>query len=203
MRITVGALKGGVAKTMTAVHVAAGLARSGRTLLVDADPQAATALDWSTVAGEGWPTTVIPWHGPDLARRVAQIAADYEHVVIDTGGESDAVLGQALMVTDQLIIPASPSLMDLRRLPSTVELAARIDAISPLTMRVLLCKVRPGTRSAAEARELLTGLGIPCMAAEVRLLESFAAAFGTPIDDLADYENVLTELTTTTQGATL
>ncbi|MGL5830318.1 MAG: AAA family ATPase [Angustibacter sp.] len=200
MRITVGALKGGVAKTMTAMHLAAGLARTGRTLLVDADPQAATALDWSTVAGDAWPTTVIPWHGPDLARRISGVANDFEHVVIDTGGESDAVLGQALMVTDQLIIPASPSLMDLRRLPSTVELAARIDAISPLTMRVLLCKVRPGTRSATDARELLDSLEVPCMAAEVRLLESLAAAFGTTPADLSDYQAVLTELTDTTEG---
>ncbi len=36
VRITIGNLKGGVAKTTTAMHLAAGL--PGRVLLVDADP---------------------------------------------------------------------------------------------------------------------------------------------------------------------
>src|SRR5215469_16559215 len=38
--------KGGTGKTTIAVHVAAGLARDARVLLIDADPQA-SALDWA------------------------------------------------------------------------------------------------------------------------------------------------------------
>lgn len=194
MRVTVGNLKGGVAKTTSAVHLAIGLARSGRTLLVDADPQAASALDWSTVAGESWPITVIPWHGEDLARRVKAVATDYDHVVIDTGGEDDVILSQALLVTDELIVPVTPSLIELRRLPSTFELAGKIDVISPLAARVLLVKVRSGTRSAIEARTLLEDMGIPVMASQVSLWESYAQAFGTVPDDLKEYDAVLSEL---------
>lgn len=193
-----GALKGGVAKTTTSIHVAIGLSRldGGRVLLVDADPQAASTLDWSTVAGENWPAsvTVIPWHGPDLARRVAGVVDDYDHLVIDTGGENDVILGQALTVTDELVIPISPSLLELRRLPSTIELASRVDVVSPLTYRVLLCKVRTGTRSAADARALLTDLDVPCMDAEVHLREAYISAFGSVPANLGDYEAVLTEL---------
>ena len=47
MRIVVGTLKGGVAKTTTSMYLAAGLAADGsQVLLVDADPQAKTATDW-------------------------------------------------------------------------------------------------------------------------------------------------------------
>jgi len=194
MRLTVGNLKGGVGKTMTAVHLAIGLARTGRTLLVDADPQAASALDWSTVAGESWPTTVIPWHGPDLARRVRDVANDYAHVVIDTGGENDAILSQALLVTDELLVPVAPSLIELRRLPATFELAAKVDVVSPVTARVLLVKVRAGTRAAGEARALLEDMGVPVMAAQVSLWEAYAGAFGTAPGDLLEYGQVLDEL---------
>lgn len=197
VRLTVGNLKGGVAKTTSSVHLACGLARTGRTLLVDADPQAASALDWSTVASEAFPVTVIPWAGADLARRVRDVADDYAHVVIDTGGENDEILGQALLVTDELVVPVAPSLIELRRLPATFQLAAKVDVISPVTARVLLCKVRTGTRSAIEARELLESLDIPVMAASVGLREMYSAAFGTAPADLGEYEDVLTELSGT------
>lgn len=198
VRITVGNLKGGVAKTTTAVHLAAGLSRTGRTLLVDADPQAASALDWSTVAGEDFPATVIPWAGADLARRVRDVADDYVHVVIDTGGENDEILGAALMVTDELIVPVAPSLIELRRLPATFQLAAKVDVLSPVTARVLLCKVRSGTRSAADARELLETLDLPVMEAQIGLREMYPNAFGSAPVDLGEYDQVLAELGVTT-----
>ncbi len=50
MRVTVLNLKGGTGKTTTAVYLAGGLARNGRTLLIDADPQR-SALSWSEAAG--------------------------------------------------------------------------------------------------------------------------------------------------------
>lgn len=197
VRLTVGNLKGGVAKTTTSVHLACGLAASGRTLLVDADPQAASALDWSTVAGEAFPVTVIPWAGADLARRVKDVAGDYAHVVIDTGGENDEILGQALLVTDELVVPVAPSLIELRRLPATFQLAAKVDVISPVTARVLLCKVRANTRSGVEARELLEGLDLPVMATQIGLREQYSQAFGTAPADLGEYADVLAELMST------
>jgi chromosome partitioning protein len=45
MRIALVNQKGGVGKSTSAVYLAAGLARQGRTLLVDADPQQ-TVLSW-------------------------------------------------------------------------------------------------------------------------------------------------------------
>lgn len=195
MRITTGNLKGGVAKSTTAVYLAAGLAATGRTLLVDADPQAASALDWSTVAGDALPVTVIPWQGRDLARRITSVADDYAHVVVDTGGEDDTTLSQALLATDELIVPVAPTLIDMRRLPATFALAARVDTVSPVTARVLLVKVRAGTRSATEARTLLEEMGLPVMACHVSLREVYAASFGGPIPDLREYGAVLAELT--------
>jgi len=196
VRIAVGALKGGVGKTTSAVHLALGLARTGRTLLVDADPQAASADDWRATAGVAWPdqVVVIPWADDQLGRRVKAVAADYEHVVIDTGGENDSLLAQAMTVCGELLIPAAPSLVELRRLPATFELAARVDAISPVVARVLLTKVRAGTRSASEARELLEGMGYPVMATQVSMWEAYAQAFGTVPSDLGEYAQVLVEL---------
>src|SRR5881397_840054 len=121
MKICVGNLKGGVGKTMTAVHVALGLSRAGRTLLVDADPEQPQSYEWSVTAEE-WPVerlTVVPIATRDLAKRIAPMVGDYQHVVFDVGPKNPALLRQAMMMSDDLIIPVAPSTGELRELPKT------------------------------------------------------------------------------------
>jgi chromosome partitioning protein len=196
MKICVGNLKGGVGKTMTAVHLALGLSRHGRTLLVDADPEQPQAYEWSVTADD-WPVeqlTVVQNASRDLAKRVAPMVGDYQHVVFDVGPKNPALLRQAMMLSDDLIIPVAPSTGELRELPKTFELAADIDAVHELRAAVLLVQVRSNTRSGSEARALLEDLGMPALTAEVRFLERYRLAFGAVPADLGDYEAVLAEL---------
>lgn len=197
MKITVGNLKGGTAKTTSAVFMATCLGKRGRTLLVDADPQG-SALDWS-VNTTDWPesVTVIPWSTRDLARRVRDVAADYEHIVIDTAPQHDVIMRQALMVTDHLVVPVTPSPIELRRLQETFDLAAEIDAISAVYARVLLCKIRSGTKTAVEARNMLNDLDLPVFEAQTHLWESYLLAWGTVPADPGEYNDILAELEAT------
>jgi chromosome partitioning protein len=194
MRVTIGNLKGGTSKTTGAVYLATELGREGRTLLVDGDPQG-SALDWSVNTAD-WPdaVTVIPWATRDLARRVRDVAGDYDHVVIDTAPGHDVIMRQALLVTDHLVVPVAPSPIELRRLDATFDLAAEIDAISPVYARVLLCKVRAGTKSATESREMLADLGLPVYEAQTHLWEQYMLAWGTAPTDPGEYADVLAEL---------
>jgi chromosome partitioning protein len=137
---------------------------------------------------------VVSWEVPDLARRVKAVAADYDHVVIDTGPQRPAILRQALTVTDDLVVTVAPSPVELEQLPDTFGLAAEVDAISPTFAQVLFVKVRRGTRSSVEARAYLTERNLPVMAAEVHLLEAYSLAYGTVPPDLAEYEMVVKEL---------
>jgi chromosome partitioning protein len=197
MKLCIGNLKGGVGKTMTAVHLALGLARAGRTLLVDADPQQPQAYEWSETAAD-WPSercVVVAMASRDLARRVAPMMADYAHVVFDVGPKNPALLRQAMSLSDDLVVPVAPSTGELRELPKTFELAAEVDAVHPLRASVLLVQVRSGTRSATESRELLGELDLPMLDTQVRFLERYRLAFGSVPDDLGDYEAVLSELT--------
>jgi chromosome partitioning protein len=196
MKITVGNLKGGTAKTTSAVLLALALGQDGRTLLVDADPQA-SASDWAENT-EDWPeaVTVIPWATRDLAKRVGQVAGDYDHIVIDTGPEHDVILRQALMATDHLIVPVAPSPMELRRLSDTFELAAEVDAVSPVWAHVMLCKVRENSRAAAEAIAYLEGLDLPTFETRLHLWDAYLLAWGSAPDDVLEYADLLKELHT-------
>jgi chromosome partitioning protein len=202
VRLTVANLKGGTGKTTTAVYLALGLAEHGRTLLVDVDPQA-SALAWSEQAPD-FPVTVIHWPTKDLARRVGQVAGDYAHVVIDTPPGLDGLVRQALLCTDVLLVPLAPSLLEVARLGPTFEAAAETEALRPVSVRLLLVRVRAGTRSARDARIALEalppeGLGMPTLKTEVHLRESYATAYGLVPPDLGEYRDVLAELLNTDQ----
>lgn len=201
MRLTVAGLKGGPGKTTLAVFLALGLAehraqggrrRAGRVLLVDADPLSQSAMDWRQLAGDTWPDAVkvAAWDDPGLV----DLIAEAEHVVFDTGGESDELLRAALERSDEMICPVGPTPAELRRIPATFAAAAAVDEHHPITARVLLTKVRAGTRAAGDARALLEDQGVPVMAAQVSLWQHYVDAYGTAPADLAEYVAVLDEL---------
>lgn len=200
MRITLGNLKGGVAKSTSAVFIAAGLVRTGRVLLVDADATNQTALKWSSTAAD-WPAdiTVVGWEVPDLARRVSAVERDYDHIVIDAGPQKPAVLRQALMATDDLLVTVAPSPLELEQLAPTFELAAEVDAISATYAYVLLCKVRTGTRSSVEARTYLTEHKLSVLQTEIHLWETYSLAYSSMPSHLGEYEQVLAEFAESTQ----
>ena len=75
MIITIASFKGGVAKTTTAVHLAAYLQDRSPTLLIDGDPNR-SATGWSR-RGQ------LPFKVVD-ERQAAKYARDFEHCVIDT-----------------------------------------------------------------------------------------------------------------------
>lgn len=196
VKVTFANLKGGVGKSTSSVYIALGLAAAGgRVLLVDADATNQTCLKWSTLA-QDWPAsvTVVGWEVPDLARRVQAIQGDYDHIVIDTGPQRPKILSQALLVTDDLIVPVAPSPVELEQLQDTFTLAAEVDAHSPVFAQVLLVRVRTRTRSSIEARARLNELQLPIMDAEIHMREAISLSYGTVPDDLGEYDGVLKEL---------
>jgi chromosome partitioning protein len=196
MRVTIGNLKGGVAKSTSAIFISLGLAATGRrVLLVDADATNQTCMRWSSLADD-WPAsvTVASWETPDLARRVLAVQDDYDATVIDTGPQKPLILRQALAVTDDLIVPVAPSPLELEQLRATIDLAAEVDATSPVYAQVLLVKVRRGTRSSVEARAYLADHDLPVLASEIHLLEAYPLAYGSVPSDLGEYDALITEL---------
>jgi chromosome partitioning protein len=186
-------LKGGVGKSTSAVYLAEGLARHGRTLLVDADPQG-TVLTWSELAGDYFPPTVsLPTR--DLRRRLRELAQGYEHVVIDTAPGNPAISRSAVLAADVVVIPTSPTLVDLDRLRPTLELLIEVEEQQPFEVRILLTRVRAGTISGRAAREFLADeVELPLFEAMITLREFYGASFGLVIEDLGEYADVVGEL---------
>lgn len=196
MRITVANLKGGVGKTVTAVHLAAGLATQGRTpLLVDADPQG-SAQSWADAVGEAFPCATVPLPADDLDRQLRALEVGHTDVVIDTPPEVVEITRAAIRAADVVVMPLRPSTMDVDRLRPTIDLVAEVERETgrPVTLAVLITQARAGTRMARELRPALEALGVPVLAGQVPLREAYAISHGAPPAPHVDYAPVLAEL---------
>lgn len=194
MRIATIGTKGGTGKTTTAIYLASALHELGRTLLVDSDPQM-SALTWSHPADDGvLPFSVISLPTRDVHRTLADMASDYDAVVIDTPPGDPGIIRSAILAAELAVVPVAPTGLDLNRLRPTFEILAELEATHPVEVGVLLTRVRRGTRSARDAREALLGLGYPVLDTEIPLAETYAGAFGTAPADLGMYRDLLAEL---------
>jgi chromosome partitioning protein len=191
MRIAVANLKGGVGKTTTAVHLAAGLGRRAPTVLVDTDPDGSASV-WARFA-------------PDLPYRTefAQDGQPYgpltngaEHVVFDTpsGLMSKDIIIEAISAADTIVVPVQPRLMDVNRSDSTVDLLTTAGFHHNPTIYVLFTQVRPGTRSSRATRESLENRGLPVLDTEIPLLEAYGWAFGQVPPEGTRYGQLLDEV---------
>jgi chromosome partitioning protein len=186
MIVTVTSHKGGVGKTVTAVHLAAYLAQLGShggehdsTLLVDADPNR-SAIRWASRGR--LPFTVV------AEPQAAKYAREHEHIVIDTQGRPGKADLEALADgCDLLVIPSTPDALSLDALMLTVEELEELGRSDGY--KVLLTVVPPWpVRSGKKARVSLEKLGVPLFRGEIRRREAFqkAANLGVPVYEVKD-----------------
>jgi chromosome partitioning protein len=196
MRLALVSSKGGTGKTTSAVGLAMVLHRLGRTLAVDCDPQG-SLMSWSEAAaeeGSSLPFTVVSMATRDVHVRLADLGAGYDHVILDTPPGDFGIIRSAILASAIVLVPVSPTGLDLNRIRPTFEILAEIGVSHPVQVGVVLTKVRRGTRSARAARGILAEHGYPAMNTEIPLAEHFAAAFGSVPSIAGEYWELLAEL---------
>ncbi len=178
MIVTVASFKGGVGKTVTAVHLATYFGRSGTTVLVDGDPNR-SATGWSE-RGE------LPFKVVD-ERQAVRFARDYEHIVIDTEARPNQQDLETLAGgCDLLIIPTAP---DALALDALLLLVGALDELGAGRYRILLTMIPPRpSHDGEQARSTLSGAELPLFDGEIRRMVAFqkAALEGVPVYEVKD-----------------
>lgn len=181
--LAVASGKGGVAKTTTAVNLAALAARSGRVLLVDADTeQVEGSASWWVGEGakrneDAWgPVDLVEATDPSDLARLRGISG-YDWLIFDSPPVlGSAVLRSVVAAADLTLIPTGITPLDLRKVVPMIRQAV-IPACKPY--RVLLARVHPSAvASAGRVRDELTTAGIDVLPSCVRSYAAHALAPG-------------------------
>jgi chromosome partitioning protein len=176
MIITITALKGGVGKTTTSIHLAAYLQENAPTLLIDADRNR-SALVWSRE--DKLPFTVASQAG------ATGIISKYTHIITDTQARPEQEELQDLVASsDLLIIPTTANHLDLDTTIKTTELLEKWGA----KYKVLLTQVDSRTRTGRAARGILEEAKLPLFKADIPLLVAFerSSSKGVIVRDCID-----------------
>lgn len=120
------------------------------------------------------------------------------HLIIDTGNDS-TTLRQALMVTDQLLMPIGATPSEATRLTPTLQAAAEVASIKPIELSILFTRTKPNTISFREAWEQLKQMegdveGLHVLDVNVPFQLLYSQAFGTAPTNLGVYPEVLDEI---------
>ncbi len=197
--IAITNLKGGVAKTTTAVHFADYLGQLGETVLVDSDPNR-SAIAWAgRTAPENSQFRVI--NEIQLARYSGKACC----YVIDTKARPDADDLKALIETATLIVlPTTTSGDDLRVTAQTAQLLTQVGS---QIHKALITKAptQAGSSEILEAKKFLQAEGVSVFKHWVRQYKAYQYAFleGVPVyqvknpkaqDAWKDYQLVMQEV---------
>lgn len=133
MIITFAHIKGGSGKSTLSLCLAAYLADIGCNVLVlDADPQGSSS-SWLKARPENMdsPFTVVSMPSDKIHRDLPALAANYDHVIVDTPPQFLDYVRSAVIISDVVISPVASSNFDLWPVSAVSEMVNSAQMLRP------------------------------------------------------------------------
>ncbi len=160
--------KGGSGKTTLAINLAGALARRGRVVLLDADPQGSCIHWYKATDGDG-PVAVMA-ADDDVTGAVMDKRDASDYLLIDCPPSvNTAQTLAALSLADKVLIPVLPSPPDIwAGLHVEPVLERAVENNPGLRALLVINQLEPRTRLSQLARQALEELGLPTAKAALR-----------------------------------
>lgn len=182
MVITIGAEKGGVAKTRLATHIAAlAAANDVDVVLLDTDKQG-SAMSWAKIRNDEGVTPSIPVLAlpPHPAREIADLSTRYTLVVVDIGAQNYRTMLECALLSDLVLVPCGA---DQQEVESTLNVFETLKQVGPrhrsgeVPAHVVLTRVSPieGSKATSELRDLFAGQGVSVFKSQIAHRASWLA----------------------------
>lgn len=179
--IAVIGLKGGSAKSTTALHLAVSAEAAGLSVaVIDSDPQG-SAVKWFDRREAETPSIIREIDGDNFGRLKAIAEKNKTDVLlIDTAGKAETTALAACEVADLVLVPIRPTQFDLETLSTvkrTVRIAERLDQTY-----VMLSQVPTGSHAARvieEGEAAVTAYGLKLAPVRVATRTAFAYAMSS------------------------
>ena len=171
------AQKGGTGKTTLSIHLAVQATLNDiKVLLVDIDPQASATTWWQRRQAEK--PELAQADGNNLENIVAAAKQNgYELIIIDSAPHNSAAAQTCARLSDMILIPTRPAILDLDAIGATTQLVENTGTRA----RIVLNACPPPTRYGephivSEAREALQEYRLPLSAVALSQRAAFSHA---------------------------
>lgn len=185
-------LKGGVGKSSLALHLSHLLALSGKSvLLVDADPQGSVS-DWANVRESAPPFTIVGMARDTIHRDLPPLSKGYSYTVIDTPPRVATISRSAMLASDVILVPLSPSSFDAFAVDTTSKIIEEAQVFKPdLKVFFVLNRVVGKSQIGRDIKDLLKDYPYPLLSTAIqqRVIVAEAASGATVFELTHDPQN--------------
>lgn len=181
--------KGGTGKTTSTIMLATYFSTLGKKVAVhDADPQG-SSTDWSLLAAEA--NDPLPFPVTPVNKRSVSISpTDADIVLIDCPPGDPALIDAALRTADAVIVPTSPSGIEVARMWETLEI------ITDKPAAVLITSAQLNTTTLEDLLNALDEAGVPTFSNIILARQAIKRAWGTTPSQWHGYDGVADEILT-------
>ncbi|BDH47334.1 cobyrinic acid a,c-diamide synthase [Salmonella enterica subsp. enterica serovar Choleraesuis] len=178
--------KGGSGKTTATINVSSCLARMGhKVAVVDTDPQM-SLTNWN-IEGKASFDVFTAASEKDVYQ-VRKELSDYDYVIIDGAGTLSVITSSAVMVSDLILIPVTPSPLDFSAAGAVVTVLEAQAYSRPVEARFLITRKIEQAAMLAVLRESIGETGIKPLRTTITQRQSYVRSIldGESVFDTKD-----------------